>query len=107
MKIPDSDHPITNSDVFLVTSTNGGASWSGPTQVDSSPTDQWFPWADINPTNGTIGVIYHDRRVADPTLYDTALKEFPGSKTFASTAPCPRRVTKTFLIPNCRAGSMS
>jgi hypothetical protein len=84
---PDSDHPVTNSDVFLVTSTNSGASWSGPTQVDSSPTDQWFPWVDINPTNGTIGVLYHDRRVADPTLYDTALKEFPGSKTIVSTAP--------------------
>jgi hypothetical protein len=83
----DSDNPVTNSDVFLLTSTDGGATWSGLTQVDSSTTDQWFPWADINPTNGTIGVLYHDRRVADPALYDTALTEFPGSKTIVDTAP--------------------
>jgi hypothetical protein len=87
----DSATPVTNTDVFLVTSTNGGGSWSSPTLVDSSTEDQWFPWVDINPTNGTIGVLYHDREVADDTLYDTALTEFPvaGSptKTIVSTAP--------------------
>ena len=54
-------NPVTNTDVFLVTSSDGGATWSAPTQVDSSPTDQWFPWVDVNPTNGTIGVLYNDR----------------------------------------------
>jgi hypothetical protein len=83
----DSANSVTNTDVFLLTSTNGGTTWSGLTQVDSSPTDQWFPWVDVNPTNGTLGVLYHDREVASPALYDTALTEFPGSKTIVSTAP--------------------
>ena len=79
--------PVTNTDVFLMTSTNGGASWSGPTQVDPSTTDQWFPWVDVNPTNGTVGVLYNDREVANPSLYDAALTELPGGKTIVSTAP--------------------
>ncbi len=79
--------PVTNTDVFLMTSTNGGGTWSGPTLVDSSSTDQWFPWVDVNPTNGTVGVLYNDRETADPSLYDAALTELPGSKTIVSTAP--------------------
>jgi hypothetical protein len=85
--VHDSDHPVTNTDVFLMTSTNGGASWSGPALVDSSGTDQWFPWVDVNPVNGTVGVLYHDRVAADPSLYNTALTEMPGSKTIVNTAP--------------------
>jgi hypothetical protein len=83
----DVDTPVTNTDVFLMTSTNGGTSWSGPTAVDTGATDQWFPWVDVNPTNGTVGVLYHDRRAGDPSLYDTALTEMPGSKTIVNTAP--------------------
>ena len=70
-----------------MTSTNGGASWTGPAAVDASSTDQWFPWVDVNPTNGVAGVVYHDRVVADPSLYQTALRELPGAKTIVSTAP--------------------
>jgi hypothetical protein len=79
--------PVTNTDVFLMTSTNGGSTWSGPMQVDPSPTDQWFPWVDVNPTNGTAGILYNDRETTDTSLYDAALREFPGSKTIVSTAP--------------------
>jgi hypothetical protein len=80
----DVDNPVTNTDVFLMTSTNGGSSWTGPVSVDASATDQWFPWLDVNPTNGTVGVLYHDRLGAD---YNTALKELPGVKTIVNTAP--------------------
>jgi hypothetical protein len=83
----DSNNPVTNTDVFLMTSTNGGTSWTGPTQVDASPTDQWFPWVDVNPTNGTVGVLYNDREVGDPSLYDASLTQMPGGKTVVSTAP--------------------
>ena len=33
--IHDSDHPVTNSDVFVVSSTNGGSDWTTPTPVDA------------------------------------------------------------------------
>jgi hypothetical protein len=88
--VHDSDSPVTNSDVFVVTSTNGGATWTAPAQVDSGAGDQWFPWIDVDPTNGSIGVLYHDRGASNGPLYNTALAEGTlGSlvKTTLSTAP--------------------
>jgi hypothetical protein len=86
----DSANPVTNTDVFLMTSANGGTSWSGPMQVDSGAGDQWFPWVDVDPTTGMIGVVYHDRGASNGALYNTALAEgTPGAlvKTIVSTAP--------------------
>jgi hypothetical protein len=83
----DSANPVTNIDVFLMTSSNGGSSWSGPTQVDSAAGDQWFPWVEVNPTNGNIGIVYNDRGSSNGALYNASLMEIPGSKTVVSTAP--------------------
>ncbi len=83
----DSANPVTNTDVFLMTSANGGSSWSGPTQVDSAAGDQWFPWVDVNPTNGNIGIVYNDRGSSNGALYNASLMEVPGSKILVSTAP--------------------
>jgi hypothetical protein len=88
--IHDSANPVTNVDVFLMTSSNGGSSWSGPIQVDAGAGDQWFPWVEVNPTNGEIGILYHDRGTSNGPLYNTALAEgTPGSlvKTIVNTAP--------------------
>jgi len=88
--IHNSANPVTNTDVFLMVSTNGGASWTGPTAVDSGAGDQWFPWVDVDPTTGSIGVIYHDRGASNGPLYNTAFAEgTPGAlvKTTVSTAP--------------------
>ena len=83
----DTANPVTNIDVFLMTSSNGGSSWSGPTLVDSGAGDQWFPWVDVNPTNGNVGVLYNDRGSSNGALYNASLMELPGSKTIVSTAP--------------------
>ena len=53
--VHNSPNPITNINVFLMVSSNGGASWGSPILVDSGGGDQWFPWVDVNPTNGAIG----------------------------------------------------
>jgi hypothetical protein len=87
--IHDVADPVTNSDVFVVSSTNGGQSWSSPSQVDAGAGDQWFPWVDVNPVTGTIGIAYNDRGDSNGTLYGAALAEgMPGSlaKTTLSTA---------------------
>ncbi len=81
---------LTNTDVFLMTSSNGGASWGGPILVDPGDGDQWFPWVEVNPTNGKIGILYHDRGASNSPLYNTAVAEgTPASlvKTTVSTAP--------------------
>jgi len=86
----DSANPVTNIDVFLMVSSNGGASWSGPTPVDTDAGDQWFPWVEVNPANGQIGVFYNDRGGANGAFYNASLSEgAPGSfvKTIISTVP--------------------
>jgi hypothetical protein len=88
--VHDSDEPVTNIDVFLMVSEDGGASWSGPIQVDAGAGDQWFPWVDVDPTNGTIGILYHDRGASNGAQYNTALAQgTPGSlvKTIVNVSP--------------------
>jgi hypothetical protein len=78
--IHDVANPKTNVDVFIMQSTNGGASWTGPYTVDGGPRDQWFPWVDVNPVTGNVGVIYNNR--TDSVLYHTTLaRGLPGSFT--------------------------
>jgi hypothetical protein len=85
--VHDSENPVTNIDVFLMTSTDGGASWSGPMQVDAAAGDQWFPWVDVSPTDGTVGILYNDRGASNGDTYNASLTEMPGGKTIVSTAP--------------------
>ncbi len=80
----DTDSPATNIDVFLMTS-NDGVTWSGPTRVDASPSDQWFPWVEVNPVTGRIGVVYNDRSVSDPKLYGFALAQQNKNGSFTKT----------------------
>ncbi|HEY2950925.1 MAG TPA: sialidase family protein [Micromonosporaceae bacterium] len=87
--VHDSATPVTNIDVFLMSSTNGGTTWSGPARVDAGAGDQWFPWVEVDPTTGAVGVLYHDRGGANGPTYTTALAEgSPGAlaKTTVSTA---------------------
>ena len=43
--------------------------------VDSGAGDQWFPWVDVNPTNGNIGILYNDRGSSNGAHYNAALME--------------------------------
>jgi hypothetical protein len=81
--------PVTNTDVFVMSKPPAGP-WSVPVLVDAGGGDQWFPWVDVNPTDGTIGILYHDRGASNGPLYMTALAEgTPGAlvKTTVSAAP--------------------
>jgi photosystem II stability/assembly factor-like uncharacterized protein len=51
------------SDVVVVRSTDGGATWSSPVTVADDPfdTDQFMPTAAVA-RNGVLGVMYYDRR---------------------------------------------
>ena len=86
----DVANPVTNSDVLVTSSSDGGKTWSDPSLVDAGGGDQWFPWVDVNPVTGKIGVLYNDRGAANGTFYGASLAEgMPGSlvKTTLSTAP--------------------
>src|SRR4029077_5083761 len=52
------------SNIYLVQSTDGGATWSARTQVndDGTTTDQWQPNVVVSPAGDRIGVFYYSRQ---------------------------------------------
>jgi hypothetical protein len=61
-----SDYRNGDLDVFLSTSDDGGKHWSAPVRVNNDPlhngADQFFQWLAVDPTDGSINVIFYDRR---------------------------------------------
>ena len=53
-------------DVFLATSDDGGKRWSTAVRVNDDPihngADQFFQWLAVDPTDGSVNVIFYDRR---------------------------------------------
>jgi hypothetical protein len=63
------DYRNGDLDVFVASSDNGGKRWSDPVRVNSDTlhngADQFFQWLAVDPTDGSLDVIFYDRRV-DP-----------------------------------------
>ena len=55
----DVDHPVTNTNVYMMTSYDG-RNWDGPIAVTTAAGDQWFPWVDANPVTKAFGVLYNN-----------------------------------------------
>jgi hypothetical protein len=79
----DVDEPVTNTNIFLAYSDDGGDTWVGGDdgqtnpatrlRVDATPaSDQWYPWAAVDPTDGELKVLYMDGRT-DRDLYDITI----------------------------------
>lgn len=58
----DVAHPVTDTNVFMETSTDGGATWSGPIRVTSGGKDKWFPW--VTARNGNVDIAYQEETQA-------------------------------------------
>jgi hypothetical protein len=77
----------TQTDIMVVTSTNGGTTWSAPVAVNSSTKDQVYPWAAVD-TGGKlrVGYVDHDRTgPADQTCvygYSLSTATAAGATTF-------------------------
>jgi hypothetical protein len=85
----DSANPSTQIDVFLMVKPSAASAWVGPLNVNTPDigqigNDQWFPWVDVNPTNGTVGILYNDRQYSNRLQrYDATLATSPpGGATF-------------------------
>jgi hypothetical protein len=61
-----SDYRNGDLDVFLATSDDGGKHWSTPVRVNDDPVhngvEQFFQWLAVDPTDGSVDVIFYDRR---------------------------------------------
>ena len=109
----DADNPVTNIDVFLKRSDDGGLTWGAPVRVNrgggGAGNDQWFPSVDVNPTNGTVGVLYNDRGygISRRSYQATLSESTDGGATFTSkrisTAGSHPRSAVNFQaqIPGC------
>jgi BNR/Asp-box repeat protein len=67
--VHDVANPVTDTNVFMAVSTDGGATWSAPIRVTSGASDKWFPW--VAARAGTIGVVYQEE--AGTGTYNTRL----------------------------------
>ena len=83
----------SNTDVFFFKSTDGGATWVGPTRVNDDRSaltgsrddvdndgdfgnDQWFPWMDVS-SSGQLAFGFNDRRLDR----DSTASEWPMSRS--------------------------
>jgi hypothetical protein len=57
--------PGSDTDVYMVRSTDGGLTWSGRQAIDASATSAWFPWADHTP-DGRLVVAWDEDTAPAP-----------------------------------------
>jgi len=57
---------VTDTNIYMAESWNGGTSWTPRIPLDTSAGDQWFPWADFR-SDGSLAVAYDsNENIADP-----------------------------------------
>ena len=82
-----------DADVFVASSRDDGRTWSTPVRVndDAKGGVQMFTWMAVDPVDGAVNVIFHDRRDANGTMTGVTLaRSVDGGKTFVNRAlPIP------------------
>lgn len=55
---------VSNSSIYFSSSSDGGATWSAPRVIHNDPpsTDQFNPWMDVDPDDGTLHAMFYDTR---------------------------------------------
>ncbi len=72
--------------IWFASSTDGGVTWSAAKMINNqaSLNDQFFPWLNVDPTTGALGVVYYDT-VNDPGRLKTDVwyqSSFDGGQTW-------------------------
>ncbi|UCH84685.1 MAG: T9SS type A sorting domain-containing protein [Candidatus Latescibacterota bacterium] len=78
---------LDDTDVFLMKSTDGGASWGGFKRInnDDAGNHQFFPWACVDPVTGFLWVVFYDRRATTGVGTDVyAARSDDGGATFTN-----------------------
>lgn len=94
----DQRNGTDDTDVWLVRSTDGGNSWSGPLRINDDPPGkhQFLTWIDIDQTNGYIYIVYYDRRNYSNNLTDVYMaRSTDGGLTFENFM-----ISETPFAPN-------
>lgn len=87
-----SDYRNGDIDVLCSSSSDLGSTWSDPVRVNDDPihngADQFFQWMSVDPKDGSINVVFYDRR-SDPEnkgALITLARSSDGGKKFANYA---------------------
>jgi hypothetical protein len=94
----DQRNGTSNTDVWLVKSTDGGETWSVPIKVndDNSNKQQFFTWMTIDQTNGNLYFVFYDRRNYSNNLTDVYMAiSTDGGNTFIN-----KKISESPFLPN-------
>jgi len=74
-------------DVFVASSRDGGETWSAPTRVNDDALRngkvQFFTWMSVDPVDGSVNVVFYDRRDTEGALTKVILaRSVDGGRTF-------------------------
>ncbi len=78
-----------DTDVFLLASRDGGTTWAAPVRVNDDPKGaaQMFTWLAVDQSDGSLNVIFHDRRGLTGTMTGVTLaRSIDGGRTFVNHA---------------------
>ena len=76
-------------DVFVMSSRNGGETWSAPVRVNDDALKngkaQFFTWMAIDPADGSVNIVFYDRRDGKGTQTGLTLaRSVDGGRTFVN-----------------------
>jgi hypothetical protein len=76
-----------DADIFLSRSTDGGTTWADPLRVNLDPVgndrDQFFTWMSVDPVDGSVNIVYYDRREGDGSgIHVYLARSTDGGQTF-------------------------
>jgi hypothetical protein len=83
------DHRNGDPDVFVMSSRNGGDTWSAPVRVNDDAVKngkaQFFTWMAVDPVDGSVNVIFYDRRDTEGSQTGVTLaRSVDGGKSFVN-----------------------
>ncbi len=97
----DQRNGTNDTDIWLKKSTDGGNTWSNLIRVnnDVAGKHQFLSWMDIDQTDGTIYIVFYDRRNYNDNRTDVYLAySTDGGSTFINT-----KISESPFIPNSSA----
>ena len=76
-------------DVFVMSSRDGGDTWSAPVRVNDdllkNTKVQFFTWMSVDPIDGSVNVVFYDRRDTEgPLTKLTLARSIDGGRTFVN-----------------------